>query len=354
MKHSLLTVAAIMVASVAFAQEGTDFTPSAYKYSDRTTVGQEKINIFYTGANPDVAKLRNDIVANYDNGCLFVAGGQFANTAQPHAKDLQEGTSVVDLGGEVGKVLCVNGKNSKFNDTYKMNYPQCTGTLNWFNFDWPTDPENTPTGGSATEPNIRVSITLNIFSNSPSSANAVINKAYVQSSQNGVLPQGSNSDTGVEVYSGDFVETYDDGEPVLDDDENMIYDPTKWMVYEWDTYCPEADKDATVNIYAPIRVKMEMNQGNLAGATMFIKEVKFTKLDNNSDPILGKRVKTFKTYKVDPQAIATAINQVESEGKAAAKQVFTIDGKRVNASKDLGKGVYIVKEGDKVNKVTVK
>ncbi len=31
MKHSLLTAAAIMMASVAFAQEGTDFTPSQYK-----------------------------------------------------------------------------------------------------------------------------------------------------------------------------------------------------------------------------------------------------------------------------------------------------------------------------------
>ena len=353
MKHSLLTAAAIMMASVAFAQEGTDFTPSQYKYGERTSTGQELIQQFYTGANPNAAVVRNDALAGFNNGYFFVAGGQFANPAQPYAKDLQAGTSIVDLGGEVGKVLCINGVNSKFNDTYSMDYPQCTGGLNWFNFDWSTDPENTPAGGTAEAPNIRVSITLNIFSNTPSAANAVINKVYAQDAENNVQPNGSNGDTGVEVYTGDFVETYEDGEPVLDDDENMIYDPTKWMVYEWDARCPEAVADATFNQYAPLRIKMEMNAGNLAGATMFIKEVKLTQLENNTDPIVGKRVKTFKTYKVDPKTITSAISQIESTGNTA-KQIFTIDGKSVNADQNLAKGVYIVKEGNKVSKVAVK
>lgn len=357
MKKFLLGVATMMVAVGAYAQDGIDITPSQYKYNDRA-VGQETIQKFYTGANPDYSVLRNTIVEGYNNGYLFVAGGQFGNTKQTYATDLQAGTSIVDLGGEAGKVLCVNGVNSKFNDTYSMDYPKCTGGLNWFNFDWCTDPENTPTGGSATAPNIRVSVVVNIYSNSPSAANAVINKAYVQSCQNGVLPTGSNSDSDVEVYSGDFVETYDDGEPVLDDDENMIYDPTKWMVYEWDTYCPEADKNddgttASVNVYAPIRVKMEMNAGNLASSTMFIKEVKFTKLEDNSDPIIGKRVKTFKTYKVDPQKVATAIAGTAADNTNAPKQVYTIDGKRVNAN-SLAKGIYVVKQGTKTAKYVVK
>ncbi len=354
MKHSLLTAAAIMMASVAFAQEGTDFTPSQYKYGERTSVGQETIQKFYTGANPNAANLRNDVVEGFDNGFFFVAGGQFANPAQTYAQDLQSGTSVVDLGGEVGKVLCINGVNSKFNDTYNMDYPQCTGGLNWFNFDWCTDPENTPAGGTAEEPNIRVSITLNVFSNTPGAANAIINKVYAQDAENNVQPNGSNGDTGVEVYTGDFVETYDDGEPVLDDDENMVYDPTKWMVYEWDARCPEGASDATFNQYAPLRIKMEMNNGNLANATVFIKEVKLTQLDSNPSPIVGKRQKTFKTYKVDPKTVAAAISKIESENGSTVKQIFTIDGKRVDANQNLAKGVYIVKEGNKVSKVAVK
>lgn len=354
MKQILLTMAAVMMAAgTAFAQEeGTDFTPSKYKYNDRA-VGQETIQKFYTGANPNASVLRNDVVAGYDNGYLFVAGGQFANAAQPYAKDLQAGTSIVDLGGEVGKVLCINGVNSKFNDTYSMNYPQCTGGLNWFNFDWCTDPDNTPAGGTAEEPNIRVSITVNIFSNTPSAANAVINKAYAMDAENNQQPNGSAGDSGVEVYTGDFVETYDDGEPVLDDDENMIYDPTKWMVYEWDVRCPDAAKEATFNQYAPLRLKMEMNPGNLANATMFIKEVKFTKLDSNPSPIVGKRQKTFKTYTVDPQKVVTSINAVSVDNTNAEKQVYTIDGKRVNAN-NLAKGVYVVKQGDKAAKYVVK
>lgn len=69
MKQFLLTMAAVMMAAgTAFAQEeGTDFTPSKYKYNDRA-VGQETIQKFYTGANPNAADIRNDVVAGYDNG----------------------------------------------------------------------------------------------------------------------------------------------------------------------------------------------------------------------------------------------------------------------------------------------
>lgn len=98
---------------------------------------------------------------------------------------------------------------------------------------------------------------------------------------------------------------------------------------------------------------MEMNPGNLAGATMFIKEVKFTKLDSNPSPILGKRQKTYKTYTVEPQKVAASINAISADNANAEKQVYTIDGKRVNAN-SLAKGVYVVKQGDKTAKYVVK
>lgn len=42
---------------------------------------------------------------------------------------LQDGTSIVDMGGEVGKVLCINGANSDFNDTFNVSYPKNSGDI---------------------------------------------------------------------------------------------------------------------------------------------------------------------------------------------------------------------------------
>ena len=155
---------------------------------------------------------------------------------------------------------------------------------------------------------------------------------------NSPLPAASNTDEGVAVTSGSFALLDEDGEPEIDDDENYIYDPTKWMVYEWDTY---AHGDAI-----PMRLKMEMNQGNLASATVFIKEVSFTKLADASEPILGTRKKSYVTYEVDPQASNVAA--IEAEGAA---EYYNLSGMKVNS---LTQGVYIVKKGAATSKVVVK
>lgn len=352
MKQILLSLAMMMAAGSAYAQN-VDLTPSNYKYSERN-VGQETIAKFFTGANIP-APCDAFVKDNYNNGLFAVAGGQFANQAQPYAKDLQAGTSIVDLGGEVGKVLCINGVNSKFNEKYNMDYPKCTGSLNWFNFDWFMDPNNSPTDGGKedAERNIRVRVVLNIYSNKADEAADVINKAYMVTNQGNVMPESSNTADGANITSGEFIETYDDdGTPVEDDNGDYIYDPTKWMVYEWDTYCPEPDDD---KLSTPMRLKMEMNQGNLAGCTVFIKEISFTKLVPNSDPISGnKRRKTFKKLTVNPQSVATAISSINASAENGVKEVYTLDGTRVNAAGHLQQGLYIVKEGGKTAKMIIK
>ena len=337
MKKHLLGLAALLFAGSMFAQEDVDVTPAYYKFADQA-VGQYKVMGFYHKANPDDApsKIVED---HYNEGAFVVAGGQFAgNPNVTYAQDLQNGVSIVDLGGEVGKVLCVNGVNSNYNTIYGMDYAKCTGSLNWFNFNWFMDPENTPTDGSADAPNIRVRVVLNIFANSLDESANIINSAYMMAGGNSPLPAASNTDEGVAVTSGSFALLDEDGEPEIDDDENYIYDPTKWMVYEWDTY---AHGDAI-----PMRLKMEMNQGNLASATVFIKEVSFTKLADASEPILGTRKKSYVTYEVDPQASNVAA--IEAEGAA---EYYNLSGMKVNS---LTQGVYIVKKGAATSKVVVK
>lgn len=350
MKQILLSLAMIMTASGAFAQN-EDITPSKYKYADKE-VGQELIDGIYTGANIP-APCDEIVKEKYNNGLFAVAGGQFANPAQPYAKDLQAGTSIVDLGGEVGKVLCINGKNSKFNEKYNVEFPKCTGTLNWFNFNWFMDPKNTPTiSGEVSDAtrNIRVRVVLNVYSNTPDEAANIINAAYMVSNQGNIMPAKSNTATGVAITTGDFIERYaDDDSPVLDDDENYIYDPTKWMVYEWDTYCPTPVDEQTG---VPLRLKMEMMAGNLAGSTVFIKEVSFTKLGADAKRIAGNtRCKTYKTLK---QAVTTGINSINASASNGVKEIYTLNGTRVNAGTQLSQGLYIVKEGGKTTKMVIK
>lgn len=351
MKQILLSLAMIMTAGGAFAQD-VDVTPSKYKYADKE-VGQEAIDGFITGANI-AAPCDKLIEEKYNNGMFIVAGGQFGNTAQPYAKDLQAGTSIVDLGGEVGKVLCINGKNSKFNEKYNVKFPQCSGTLNWFNINWFMDPKNTPTisGKEVSDAtrNIRVRVVLNVYSNKPGEADNIINAAYMVSNQGNVMPAESNKATAVAITTGEFIERYvDDDSPVLDDNDNYIYDPTKWMVYEWDTYCPTPVDEQTG---VPLRLKMEMVQGNLAGCTVFIKELSFIKLADSSERIAGnKRNKTFKTLK---PGVATGISSINASASNGVKEIYTLNGTRVNAGTQLGQGLYIVKEGGKTTKMVIK
>lgn len=342
MKKHLLSLAALVLSGSMFAQENIDLTPAYYKPANHA-VGQYKIMQFFTGANIP-APCDNLIAESYKDGLFVVAGGQFANPAQPYAQDLQAGTSIVDLGGEVGKVLCINGLNSGYNAANDLNYAQCTGSLNWFNFNWFMDPNNTPVDGTAEAPNIRVRIVLNVCANTLDESANIVNSAYMVTNQGNVMPAGSNTNEGVAITSGEFAEYDEDGEPVEDEEGNYVYDPTKWMVYEWDTYCPEDGG-------APLRLKMEMNQGNLASATIFIKEVSFTKLAENPEPILGTRKKTYQQYSVDPQKVEAAIKSVENVNAKA--EYFNLSGMKVDVG-NLTKGVYIVKVNGTTSKAVVK
>lgn len=352
MKKNLLLLAMQCMTACGFAQTNVDITPSAYKYADHS-IGQLSVQKFVDGSNVPVPC--NALIDElYNNGLFVIHGDCLKDAEHPYSKALQDGLSVVDLGGEVGKVFCINGMNSTFGKDKNLEYPHCTGNMSWFGFNWFMDPQNSPEGGTAQKPNIRVRVVLNIFANALDESAAIINSAYMVSNQGNVIPDGSNTDEGVNVTSGEFAETYEDGEPVADEDGNYIYDATKWMVYEWDTFCPESEGGPEAS-NAPLRLKMEMMQGNLKNATMFIKEVSFTKLDNNTAPILGTRKKTFETYTVDPKSYITAITTPTVDNVSWENaQVYDLSGRRVINKNNLSSGTYIMKQGDKSVKFIVR
>lgn len=259
MKQILLGIAITLMGGVnLYAQSSQDITPAKYKYSTRP-VGQEAISGFFTTANPTAADINNLIQTKYDDGLFFVCGGQMGNTA--NQKRLLEGTSIVDMGGEVGKVLCINGANSDFNNIYNVSYHKNnSGNITgWVNLNWTTDPatEHT-TNGSATAPNIHVKIVMNVYAGSTNQFKDLNIFDYVKTLGKA---DGKEHSTQPAVIPNEF---YTEGS----------YDITKWMTYEFDTYCNNSEDSN------PLRLSLNIsNKGAINNTTIFIKEISFTKID---------------------------------------------------------------------------
>lgn len=259
MKQILLGIAITLLGGVnLYAQSSQDITPAKYKYSTRS-VGQETISGFFTAANPKAADINNLIQTKYDDGLFFVCGGQMGNTA--NQKRLLEGTSIVDMGGEVGKVLCINGANSDFNNTYNVSYHKNnSGNITGFvNLNWTTDPKTEhTTNGSETAPNIHVKIVMNVYAGS---TNQFKDKNIFDYVKTLGKADGKEHSTQPAVIPNEF---YTEGS----------YDITKWMTYEFDTYCNNSEDSK------PLRLTLNIsNKGAINNTTIFIKEISFTKID---------------------------------------------------------------------------
>lgn len=255
MKQILLGIAITLMGGVnLYAQSSEDITPfTKYDYSTRP-VGKDTIGGFYKGTHPDKDTM-DKFVNKYDNGFFFICGGQMNNINTQ--ENLQTGTSIVDLGGEVGKVLCINGINSDFNDIHHSYLPYCLKYVDgWINLNFLSDPTKTPTGGSADAPNIHVKIVMNIYSNASYANDRILGSTNIISRINGMSYANNEAVTPKEFYT----------------DES--YDITKWMTYEFDTYCP-----GTNNMPLRLTLNFPNNINNYNDATIFIKEISFTEID---------------------------------------------------------------------------
>lgn len=252
MKQILLGIAITLMGGVnLYAQSNEDITPfTKYDYSTRS-VGKETIGGFYAGAHPNETTMTT-FVKNYNNGFFFICGGQMGNTT--YQTNIQAGTSIVDLGGEVGKVLCINGSKSDFNTTQKSDLPQCGFADGWVKLNFLSDPTTTPTGGSAAAPNIHVKIVMNVYSNASNATANILEGTNIISKVDGRIYSTNGAVVPKEFYT--------DGS----------YDITKWMTYEFDTYCPEM-------AYKPLRLTLNYPKSKINDATIFIKEITFTKID---------------------------------------------------------------------------
>lgn len=347
-KYLLFAVAALFAANVS-AQE--DITPAGFYYSDME-VGAFRPDGYYAGANLQRAGVGAVPFTTIfeecgEKGLFLLSGAPPASPENLKAEELIAGMAIVDLGGEVGKVLAISGMNSTINDKMKEQFPEWTGSLplataehGLWNFNWTSDPKNTPiTDGTN---NIRMRFVMNVFANEFSESTDIIGSTYNSTATRNVIPAGANG-VAPHVQSGEFIERYEEGDPVEDDNGQFVWDPTRWLVYEFDTNAPSEES-------IPIRMKMEVVAAQMHNATIFIKEIKFLKLSEEDERIEdgnGYR-KSYLTLTVDP---VTSVNNIEAE-TAAQKKVYTVSGIEVGSKNQ--KGVYVEKVGNKTRKVVVR
>ncbi|MDD4428822.1 MAG: T9SS type A sorting domain-containing protein [Paludibacter sp.] len=266
MKTKILLLSIVMVLFGAVVSAQVDITPSRYVFADQP-VGQYVVDAVNAGANPPVGWAAPS--ENFNNGYFVLAGGPAVFTSldavQPAA--IREGINIVDLGGDVGKVLVMRGKTS----TYNVGTPMGSGYAGaWFNLNFYMDKNITPVAE-----NIRVRLVFSIVENVIGQEKvSAFKQFYISNSQNNTSP--TDYTTHSPFPSTYFQATDELGDPLVNDDGEAYYDPKKWMVYEFDASVPEVAGN-------PARLKIDIT-GTAGNMTLFIKEIKFTK-NATGDPV---------------------------------------------------------------------
>lgn len=267
MKQILLGIAITLMGGVnLYAQNSQDITPAKYKYSTRS-VGQEHVDGFCNGGNislPNKDNNYNDqmtpLLKKYNNGLFAINGGQMPDgTTNAKSDNLQAGISIVDMGGEVGNVLCINGANSNFNKTFNVDYPKCSTDIQgylWLN--WFSDP-NTTLSCTDKNRNIRIKFVINIYANEADASINVISGVLAKTKANGFAVTNSGRSFSPKAFY-----------------TNGTYDINKWITYEFDAFCPSIEGN-------PIRLMMNLPHNAINNATIFIKEITFTQTSTTTD-----------------------------------------------------------------------
>lgn len=365
-KYLLFAVTAIFAANVS-AQELKDITPSKYDFS-QMEVGPYKPDLVVHGANiqndapadgGDNAQKKQEAIFDMENlqPLCILSGGRYTSKEEPmasYASNLIAGMGIVDLGGEVGKVLAISGKDSKINEKLKELFPEWTGEIplaagqwGWGNINWTTDPNDPPVVETTGTFDIRCRLVLNVYANEPSESQNIFGPAFgCTVGANNIVPPGSNSNN-AGIKSGEFIQLYEDGDPVLDDDDNYVWDPNKWMVYEFDTALNPSDPQT---LATRIRISLDGSEAGMDQATVFIKEIKFFK--NTEDPVTEASEALARTsfQKLTPDPVAS-VNTINAENNAE-KKIYTVSGIEVGSKNQ--KGVYVEKVGNKTRKVVVR
>lgn len=325
-----------------------DITPAGYDFS-KSNIGISAIpdgnpwNNWNVSAPSCFDNAGGQAAFNKDQGLIVAVGPNWKYGEGDYFQELLSATSYVNLGGEVGRVLCIYGHNKQseeydFNTYYETNIPHASSGTGSGNLNFFMDPNNTPTAPNGNKDiysmpeHIRVRVVLNIY-DADAGSDALIGNMYCVNNDGS---QNPNDDTlpsdapGREITCDNFY-----------DADTYEWYPGKWLVYEFDTFCPATDEKGTV--FSPLRLKMELSEGVLAHCVLFIKEVKFFKSTDKENLMPGNkgRIKSFVDYTYDLSAIESAIHPVKAMTNG---KTYDLAGRETSGKQS---GIYI-KNGKKV------
>lgn len=355
MKKILLLAAGAMVFTAAQAE---DITPKGYNFPLATGLN---ISNFHNAT----AHITWDEVKGaeaWNDGLIGISGAQMGNAAVATA--IKEGIQLVDLGGEIGQVLCINGYNSNaqniFNTTYSSNIALKTidnSWCGWFNLNFFFHPDMVPLQENNS---LRITMVYNVYKNETMAGN-VGNQIYTITSSNNVVPEGDKR-ANYPLVADNFQKMIEIGGveiPDQGDDGNPIWDASKWCEMTWDTYLPDADG-------APLKLKLEIKPGELNNSAIFIRSIKLETIPAASEEYTAERKISY--LSLNPKgtdgiadAIAEAdfnLNGNEATFNAAAT-VYNLCGQKVATAAAgetiaLPRGLYIANCGARSSKLIVK
>ena len=342
MKKFYFLAAAMLLGAGAYAQ--TDLTPDRFKFANQPE-GEFTINYFFKSANPTNGF--PEALAGADDGFVASGNGQFTNTAE--YPDIALGTylkkyvTIEDLGGEVGKVLCIKGSESTAEYGAEPDAALFASNMPWFNLRFYAK----KSGGSVGDV-IRTRIVYSVANDYTMDPDGYASDLF---SVNMFSLAGANLGQGT-AFGGFFA-----GDDFMDMGSGA-YDETKWKAYECEMTVGAEDG-------IPLSFQIGMSTNNVGKTKKFcvlIKEITFTlnpteELVESEDLTLepGESV-SIEEIMGGEAAFTVAGDQVSFN---EAGNVYSISGVQVadavaGETITLDRGIYVVKAGTKAEKLIVK
>lgn len=333
----LLLLAAVLSSASVMAQEETltDITPKAYDWANQPVGTHMVVKHSDTQWNTDYtfswALGGSEWLEN--GGCIS------ANACDSPAY-IEAGTAVVDLGEGIGKVMAINGAESKAQEVLGFTTEASLNDKMQINIF--SNPDNTPRGNW-----IRCKIVLNIFSNTISTTDGILNNMYWMDGDNNNLGSWFEEN---KISSAQFIEYDEEGDPVLDDNEDYVYDKNRWLTFQVDCWNQDEfigdDKEGSTSKDMPLKWKMWIPYDGIKQATIFIRELKFYAIEGATDkeaPTAYASAPNL-TYGPCPE-VSDGIQSVSANGPKQ-ESIYNLAGQRVSNAQ---RGIYII-NGKKVVK----
>jgi hypothetical protein len=339
----LLLLATLFATTGVMAQEESliDITPKAYDWANQEVGTKMVVKHYDTSWN-------TPFTFSYTLGGseYLENGGCISANATSDTQAIMDGTAVVDLGEGIGKVMCINGANSTAQTA--LGFTTAASINDKIQINIFTNPDNTPR-----KQWIRCKMVFNIFSNTISTNDGVIGNMYFMDADNNNKTADLVQYPEQTINSAQFAEYDEDGDPVLNTEEEYVYDKNRWLTYQIDFYMMEDFKgdnyDGRTSQCMPAKWKIYMPQAGLAKSTIFIKELKFYSIDGYTDdkeqanwPAYGNKPNL--TYGPCPGS-TDGIISVE-KAKQTNSAIYNMAGQRVEKAQ---RGIYIA-NGKKIVK----